>query len=240
MNMATGRLDRCQDRSRSRFIKHFEDFTIGELKSIVETCTKNISQAGTSCLPEDGLCRELPDVRDHAWMDADACLLDDADEEPDKASGELLNLNWRSDMEDFGGRKFVRVESVVDSGASSAVAPPSMMPGVKVVPSEGSRRGQKWSSASKHKIKNLGEQRLKAVTEEGEETEVLFQIPDMSKVLVSVSAICERGNRVIFGRAGGVVQNLTSGKLIPFERRNGIYLLSLWLEDDSSQPFHRP
>ena len=143
-------------------------------------------------------------------------------------------------MEEYGGRKFVKVESIIDSGASTPVAPPSMMPRVPVEPSEGSRRGQKWSSASKHKIRNLGQQKLKAVTEEGEETEVLFQIADVSKPLVSVSAICERGNRVIFGRAGGVVQNLSTGKLIPFERKNGIYILSLWLEDTSDAPFRRP
>ena len=128
----------------------------------------------------------------------------------------------------------------MDSGASAPVAPPTMMPNVKVVPSEGSRRGQRWSSASKHEIKNLGEQHLKACTEDGDETAVLFQIADVSKPLVSVSAICERGNRVIFGRNGGVVQNLQNGKLIPFQRRNGIYILSLWLEDSDASDFHRP
>ena len=238
MDRATGCLERRNDHSRSRVAKDFEDLTVGELKSIVETCTKTISPQ-TSDGEFSNFSRELPDIEDNSWMDG-AYLLDDAEEEQDKPSGELLNLSWRSDIEDFGGRKFVRVESVVDSGASTPVAPPSMMPGVKVVPSEGSRRGQKWSSASKHKIRNLGEQRLKAVTEEGEETEVLFQIADVSKPLVSVSAICERGNRVIFGRSGGVVQNLTTGNLIPFERRSGIYILSLWLEDDSSSAFHRP
>ena len=86
----------------------------------------------------------------------------------------------------------------------------------------------------------MGEQHLRAVTDEGDGTEVLFQIADVSKPLVSVSAICERGNRVIFGRNGGVVQNLDSGKLIPFQRRNGIYILSLWLEDKDQSDFHRP
>ena len=238
MDGATGCLERRNDHCRSRVAKDFEDLTVGELKSIVETCTKTISPQSS-----DGefsnFSRELPDIEDNSWMDG-AYLLDDAEEEQDKPSGELLNLSWRLDIEDFGGRKFVRVESEVDSGASTPVAPPSMMPGVKVVPSEGSRRGQKWSSASKHKIRNLGEQRLKAVTEEGEETEVLFQIADVSKPLVSVSAICERGNRVIFGRSGGVVPYLTTGKLFLFERRNGIYVLLLWMEDDSASSFHRP
>ena len=83
------------------------------------------------------------------------------------------------------------------------------------------------------------------MTEEGDPTEVLFQIADVSKPLVSVSAICEKGNRVIFGRAGGVVQNCQTGRLIPFQRENGIYVLSLWLEegsegDSDSSSFTRP
>ena len=106
--------------------------------------------------------------------------------------------------------------------------------------SEGSKRGQKFTSASKHKLKNLGQQRCKAYTEEGEPTEVLFQIADVSKPLVSVSAICERGNRVIFGRSGGVVQSLRTGGQIPFYRKNGIYILSMWLQDSDDEDFTRP
>ena len=78
------------------------------------------------------------------------------------------------------------------------------------------------------------------MTKNGEECEVLFQIADVSKPLVSVSAICERGNRVIFGRSGGVVQNLRSGSQIPFYRENGIYILSMWLQDGDDESFRRP
>ena len=70
-------------------------------------------------------------------------------------------------------------------------------------------------------------------------TEVLFQIADVTKPLVSVSAICELGNRVIFGRSGGVVQNLKTGLETPFIRKNGIYVLDMWLLDEPSAPFHR-
>ena len=68
MDMATGRLDRCNDRTRSRVAKDFEDFTVGELKSIVETCTETISPQ--TCAGEFSyFSRELPDIEDHSWMD---------------------------------------------------------------------------------------------------------------------------------------------------------------------------
>ena len=73
-------------------------------------------------------------------------------------------------------------------------------------------------------------------------TNVLFQVAEVTKPLVSVSALCEKGNRVIFGKAGGIVQNLQTGRETPFYKRNGIYVLSMWLldEDEKTQPFHRP
>ena len=106
---------------------------------------------------------------------------------------------WRH--EEPGG--WVRVEGVMDFGASAPVAPPSMCPHAALNPSEGSRRGQTYTSASKHKMPNLGEQLLRAQTESGEDTTVLFQVADVSRPLISVSAICEMGNRVIFGRGEG-------------------------------------
>ena len=114
---------------------------------------------------------------------------------------DLLGMSWRSETDTWKDKKWVKVDSVVDSGASAPVAPPTMVPNVPVQPSEGSRRGQKFTSASKHKLKNLGQQSIHACTEEGAFTEVLFQVADVSKPSVSVSAICEHGNRVIFGKA---------------------------------------
>ena len=163
------------------------------------------------------------------------CLEDEDEMEKSKSAGDLCNLSWKSEPEDYDNKKWTRVDSVMDSGASAPVAPPQVMPSVPIEPLEGSRRGQKYSSASKHKLKNLGQQKIKACTEAGEETEVLFQVADVSKPLVSVSAICERGNRVIFGRAGGVVQNVKTGKVIPFVRQNGIYILSLWMAEGEGE-----
>ena len=171
---------------------------------------------------------------EHEWPSLDLW-----EEEEDKPA-EVLGFSWKSEPEVYENKKWVKVNSVMDSGASAPVAPPSMLPNVKVKPSDGSRRGQQFTSASKHKLKNMGEQRCKAYTENGEPTEVLFQIADVSKPLVSVSAICERGNRVIFGRCGGVVQNLKSGTQVPFYRKNGIYILSMWLQDSDEEDFHRP
>ena len=178
----------------------------------------------------------------NTWIDGPELSI--FNEEPEEKPAELLGFSWRSEPEEWQERKWVKVDSVMDSGASAPVAPPSMLPNVKVEESEGSKRKQKFTSASKHKLLNLGQQLICACTEEGDDMDVLFQIADVSKPLVSVSAICERGNRVIFGRSGGVVKNIATGHEIPFHRRNGIYVLSMWMADGPTSPaagsFRRP
>ena len=91
-----------------------------------------------------------------------------------------------------------------------------MCPGQPNRESPGSKSAKTYSSGSGHPLENLEEQHLAAVTDNGVETEVLLQMADVSCPLMSVSAICDHGNRVIFGRAGGMVQNVATGMEVPF------------------------
>ena len=164
------------------------------------------------------------------WYDELCPLYEDEEEENDQFLG-----SWKA--EPVGG--WVKVENVMDSGASAPVGPTNMAPNAPMRASPGSLRGQTYTTASKHKLANLGEQLLNATTEDGDQTQVLYQIADVSRPLVSVSAICEMGNRVIFGKGGGVVQNISTGKETPFYRKNGIYVLNLWLQDSTEPGFTR-
>ena len=178
----------------------------------------------------------------HIWKHPAKSASGDGDlllwEEPEDKPVEVLGFSWRSKPDG----KWVKIKSVVDSSASVPVAPPSMLPNVVVKPSEGSKRGQKFTSASKHKLKHLGEQRARAFTEQGEPAEVLFQVADVSKPLVLVSAICERSSHVIFGQNGGIIQNMRSGSQTPFYREKSVYVVSIWLldGDEDEQGFGRP
>ena len=141
---------------------------------------------------------------------------------------------------------WVRIRGVMDSGASEAVAPPTMCPHYEVTPSAGSIAGQGYASASDDLIKNLGEQELEVVTMDGKDGTVKYQIAEVSRPLNSVSEICdaggEQGQYVIFGRKGGAIINLDSGKRTTFTREDGIYLLDLWVKpkNGSAACFRRP
>ena len=143
---------------------------------------------------------------------------------------------WRSEHDG----DWVSVDSVVDSGAVKPVAPPSMAPGLPKRTSAGSRAGHSFSTATGAEIKNLGEQELQVVTDGGMDSTVLFRLAEVSRPLMSVSAICDHGNRVIFGRGGGVIQNLATGLEVPFERRGGIYAMVLWIRGNGNSESQKP
>ena len=52
--------------------------------------------------------------------------------------------------------------------------------------------------------------------------------------------MCDRGNRVLFGRGGGVIQNLKTGEITPFRREGGIYALDFYLAAGGQGPRRNP
>jgi hypothetical protein len=145
---------------------------------------------------------------------------------------EVVNMvqGWRREEQGW-----VRVRSVMDSGCGVSVAPPGMCPEHPIEESEGSRRGQEFMSASEDTIPNLGEQKLNVLLDNGKETAIKYQIADVSRALNAVTEICDaghpdHGNHVIFGRRGGMIVNLETGKTTPFQREGNIYCLDYWVK----------
>jgi len=129
---------------------------------------------------------------------------------------------------------WVKVTGVMDSGASESVAPPSMCPHYPVEPSPGSLIGQKYISASDDLIDNMGQQHLEIVTGDGSEGVAKYQVAEVSRPLNAVSEICdaggEHGQVVMFGKYGGEILNLESGKRTPFNREDGVYTWDFWVK----------
>ena len=127
------------------------------------------------------------------------------------------------------GNGWKKVSGVMDSGAADHCASKEAAPHVPVRPSPGARKGQHFVAANGDRVANEGEQTLHVMTEEGAETDMAVQITDVKKPLFSVTKLCGRGNRAVFGRGGGVIHNLATNKLTPFRRRGGIYTIDLWV-----------
>ena len=124
---------------------------------------------------------------------------------------------------------WTQVKTVMDSGCSESVCPPTLAPDYPVTDSAGSLRGQHYIAASDHRIPNLGEHFFNIVTEDGLDSKLKYQVAEVSRPLNSVSDICDNGNRVLFGSSGGVIYNVESGRETYFTREEGNYILKFWI-----------
>ena len=90
----------------------------------------------------------------------------------------------------------------------------------------------------------MGQKVLSIQTNEGEGTNVMYHIAEVSRPLTSVGATCDRGNWVVYTPQGGFIMNSQTGERTSFERKGGIYELDLWTRDEdnrgSSQPSSFP
>ena len=161
--------------------------------------------------------------------DQEVCLFDTESEDED------LNMfrDAQRQMNDY-----VKVCIVVDSGFADNVTNRDTAPDITIQPSPGSRRRQNFVTADGKRLPNEGEQELQLITDAGQTTNMKYQITDVKKTLTSVSRLCDRGNRVTFGRGGGVIHNVRSGALTPFKRTGSIYTLDVWVKQ--SERFRRP
>ena len=61
----------------------------------------------------------------------------------------------------------------------------------------------------------------------GPEITFKAQVADVHRHLISVSRICDRGNRVVFNSQGGYIESLTTGEKIHVRRENNVYRLQV-------------
>ena len=86
----------------------------------------------------------------------------------------------------------------IDSCASDNVMARRMLPGYRVQPSPGSKRGQSWGSASGHSIDNEGQVVYQFMTEHGQVAQGETQIGEVRRPLAAVSKITKNGNIAFF------------------------------------------
>ena len=134
-------------------------------------------------------------------------------------------LDWRQ----TGPAGYTRVRVIPDTGAKRSCAPRSMAPEYQIMPSEASRKGVQFVSASGNTIKNEGEQRLPMVSEEGVWSNHLWQIADVTRPLLSIGEVADEGNIMGFGPKGGFILNLETNAIRWFPRTGGTYELDMYL-----------
>ena len=142
---------------------------------------------------------------------------------------------WRTEAEGWH-----QIEVVLDSGAADSVCPRNMCPQFPIEDSEASKAGVYYTGANGGKLFNLGQTHVPVSLDNGSRSLATFQVADVSRPLMSVSKVCEMGNRVVFGAAGGYILNIATGATTQFIKKDGIYVFNMWIPPLSESPFGRP
>jgi hypothetical protein len=122
------------------------------------------------------------------------------------------------------------VELLADSGAVDNVGDPREFPEYRVKPSAGSLAGLSYVAANKGKIANEGEQHLRLCSMDGSfGFKMKIQSAAVSRPILSVARLVENDNDVSFSKTGGTIKNRTTGWIVRFEHKHGVYVLRAWL-----------
>lgn len=82
-------------------------------------------------------------------------------------------------------------------------------------------------SAPRARTDSQGQQRMPIVTKEGMEPKVVYQVAEVSRPPIALSATCDRGNVIVYGASGGFIHNLSTGARTHFGGERGICELDL-------------
>ena len=125
------------------------------------------------------------------------------------------------------GFMWVKEEAAVDSGAVDCVANRKTFHHLAVTATPESIKGESWTCAGGKKLPKEGEVILEWYTDTGEMQKTSLKIGNVSRTLISVDKLLERGNDVILSKANPRIVT-KNGKIIKLKRKNGMFILDMW------------
>ena len=121
-----------------------------------------------------------------------------ADSDDEGIDGYLMDFPEEDGAGDKHGLEEIPGGIAVDSGASDNVMARRHLADYKVQPSAGSRRKQKWGSASGHAIHNEGEVIYKCMVESGAVKRCKTQVGEVRRPLAAVSQMTKDQKNIVF------------------------------------------
>ena len=120
-----------------------------------------------------------------------------------------------------------QVPCAVDSGASGNVSPPNIFGVIspKAVPQKA-----KYFGADGSPIDNKGQMTINAILNEGTPINTEFDIADITRPLLSVNQIVDKGHQVVFGKRHSYIQLAGSNYKVGLRPEGKLYMLDLWVK----------
>lgn len=130
-----------------------------------------------------------------------------------------------------------RGKITIDSGAAESVLPADMLPNETLVEGEARKKGVRYVTANGGKMDNLGEKRVRFRRNGSTAVNsITFQVTGVSKPLASVSRILDKGNTVVFSRAGegSFIRNERTGEKIQIIEEKGTFVVDVEFMEPAS------
>ena len=124
----------------------------------------------------------------------------------------------------------------IDSGASETVTSEAVILEVPTVNPNTPERQSVYVLPEGRVIPNKGEKHVPVTTQEGSKCLLRMQVTEARTSLMSVSRVCDAGHRVTIESNGGFIEHVKTGQKTRFDRKGGIYSLTMTLDDSSDFP----
>jgi hypothetical protein len=118
-----------------------------------------------------------------------------------------------------------------DSGAGESVLPDSWFP--EIPTQKSTESNTTYASADGNILQNRGKKTLEGYNAEGKKVRMEWQLAKVTKPLMSVGRLTDKGHRVVFDNqvpGGGYIVHKESGTTTPLRKQNGTYEFDIWVK----------
>ena len=124
---------------------------------------------------------------------------------------------------------WIEIEAAIDTACVDNVVNPKHFPGIEVLETEESKRGDSWTAAGGSKIPKLGEMKIAWQTVTHEKHGLRAKAGNVSKTLISGDRLLEAGYAIILNKRNPRIVHETTKETIRLERRNRMFLMKMWV-----------
>lgn len=127
--------------------------------------------------------------------------------------------------------KYVKLTCTGDSGAGESVLPREWFPEVPAQRSE--EETTSYAAADGTLLPNEGKKVLMGYNESGKRVQMQWQLADITKPLVSLGRLTDRGHRIVLDNAeagGGYMEYKATGEKTRLRKERGVYEFDVWVE----------
>ena len=128
------------------------------------------------------------------------------------------------------------IEAAIDTACVDNVVNPKHFPGLELIETDESKRGDSWTAAGGSKIPKLGEMKIAWQTDTGGKHGLRAKAGGVSKTLISGDRLLEAGYAVILNKRNPRLVHETTKEVIKLERRNRMFLMKMWVRVKVTKP----